>query len=61
MARLFGVRLYYATAASLCLVAASTLLVGATFAAASTWRVLPGLGAALALWATGAKLLADTK
>ncbi|MDQ1507561.1 MAG: hypothetical protein QOD57_5288 [Actinomycetota bacterium] len=59
LARLFDVPLYYATAAGLCLVAAITMILGATGAAA-LWRPLPGLGAALTLWATSLGLLLTT-
>jgi len=57
LARLFRVPLYYATAAALCLVAATTMILGVTGAPASLWQVLPGFGAALALWATSASAL----
>lgn len=57
LARLFRVRLYYGTAVALCMVAAATLILGATGAPAPLWHLLPGFGAALALWATGAGLL----
>ncbi|MEA2973246.1 MAG: hypothetical protein QOG82_1704 [Actinomycetota bacterium] len=60
LARLFGLGLYYATAVALCLVAALTMFLGATGASESLWRLLPGLGTALVLWATGARLLATT-
>ena len=57
LARLFRVRLYYATGAALCLVAATTMILGAAGAPAQLWQLLPGFGAALALWATSAGLL----
>ena len=60
LARLFRVGLYYATAAALCLAAGATMVLGAAGAPASLWRLLPGFGAALALWATGARLLVTT-
>lgn len=60
LARLFSVQLYYATAVALCLVAASTMILGATGSPAPLWQLLPGFGAALALWATSARLLVAT-
>jgi hypothetical protein len=60
LARMFGVPLYYATAAALCLVAATTMALGAAGAPVSLWRLLPGFGAALALWTTGARLRIST-
>lgn len=60
LARLFSVPLYYATAAALCLVAATTMILGATGVAA-LWRPLPGFGAALVLWATSLGLLVTTR
>ncbi len=60
LARLFNVPLYYATAGALCLVAATTVIVGAFGGPESVWQLLPGFGAALALWITGARLLAGT-
>jgi len=58
LARLFRLPIYYATAAGLCLVAVTTMLLGAAGAAGSLWQLLPGFGAALVLWVTGARLLA---
>jgi hypothetical protein len=60
LARLFSVPLYYATASALCLVAGSTMILGASGAPTSLWRLLPGFGAALVLWSTSAGLLATT-
>jgi hypothetical protein len=74
LARLFSVRMYYATARGgpgvlqqgrrgalgLSLVAASTMSLGATGAPPSLWQLLPGFGTALVLWATIAHLLATT-
>jgi hypothetical protein len=60
LARLFSVPLYYATASALCLVAGSTMNLGASGAQTSLWQLLPGFGAALVLWATSAGLLATT-
>jgi hypothetical protein len=57
LARLFAVRLYDATAAGLCLVAATTLAIGAAGASESVWHLVPGLGAAAVLWATSGRLL----
>jgi hypothetical protein len=56
LGRMFRVPLYYATAAALCLVAATTLAISPAHAA-PLWHLLPGFGAALTLWATGAGLL----
>ena len=58
LARLFRVPLYYATAAALCLLAATTMVLGAAGAPEALWQLLPGFGVALVLWATGAMLLA---
>jgi len=60
LARLFRVPLYYATAAALCLVAATTMVLGAAGAPEALWQLMPGLGVALVLWATGATLLATS-
>jgi len=60
LAGLFRVPLYYATAAALCLVAATTMVLGAAGAADALWQPLPGFGVALVLWATGARLLATS-
>ncbi|MDQ1394428.1 MAG: hypothetical protein QOF30_3405 [Acidimicrobiaceae bacterium] len=60
LARLFGVALYYATAVALCLAAMSTVILGAAGAPGAIWQLLPGFGAALALWATSAALLVTT-
>jgi hypothetical protein len=57
LARLFKIRLYDATAVALCGVAVATMLAGAAGAPVVLWRLLPGFGAALALWATSARLL----
>jgi len=60
LARLFRVPLYYATAAALCLVATTTMALGVAGAPEALWQLLPGIGIALALWATGATLLATS-
>ncbi len=60
LARLFSLQLYYATAMALCLVAVITMILGATGSPASLWQLVPGFGAALALWATSARLLVAT-
>ena len=60
LARMFRVRLYHATAAAMCLAAGATFVLGAAGAPASVWRLVPGFGAALTLWVTGARLLATT-
>ena len=60
LARMFGLGLYNVTAAALCLVAAVTMVLGATGGSPALWRLLPGFGTALVLWATGARLLATT-
>ena len=56
----FSLQLYYATAVALCLVAVITMILGATGSPASLWQLVPGFGAALALWATSARLLVAT-
>ena len=60
LARLFSLQLYYATAMALCLVAVITMILGATGSPASLWQLVRGFGAALALWATSARLLVAT-
>jgi hypothetical protein len=60
LARLFRVRLYYAAAAALCTVAGATMLFGAVGAPKLLLQLLPAFGAALGLWATGARLLVTT-
>lgn len=60
LARLFRVRVYYASAVGLCAMAVLTLVVGAVGAPAVLWRLVPGFGAALVLWATSARLLVTT-
>lgn len=57
LARLFRVRVFYASAVGMCAIAAVTMVVGVAGAPAVLWRLLPGFGAALALWATSARLL----
>lgn len=57
LARLFRFGLYHATAVTLLLVAGVTMLLGAAGTPPQLWQLLPGFGAALALWATGARLL----
>ncbi|MGI8777357.1 MAG: hypothetical protein ACR2LJ_08215 [Acidimicrobiales bacterium] len=57
LARLFKVRVYDATAVALCGVAAATMIMGVAGAPVALWRLLPGFGAALALWATSARML----
>jgi hypothetical protein len=61
LARLFSVQRYYATAAALCLAAVATMILGAAGAPPAAWQLLPGFGAALALWATSAALLLSTR
>ena len=60
LARLFRAPLYYATGGALCLVAATTIITGALGGPEAAWQLLPGFGAAFALWATGARLLTST-
>jgi len=57
LARLFDLRVYDATAVALCAVAAATMIMGVAGAPVVLWQLLPGFGAALALWATSARLL----
>ena len=57
LAGLFGVPLYCVTGAALCLVAIATMTLGAVGAPTSLWQLVPGLGAAVALWTTGIGLL----
>lgn len=60
LARLFRVPVYNATAGALCVAAATTIVVGALGGPEAAWQLLPGFGAAFALWATGARLLTST-
>ena len=58
LASLFRVSLYHATGAGLCLVAVVTPLVASPLGAQTVaWQVVPGLGAAVTLWATSAVLV----
>ena len=58
LASLFRVPLYHATGAGLCLVAVVTPLVASPLGAQTVaWQVVPGLGAAVILWATSAILV----
>ncbi len=57
LARLFRVRVFDATAVALCGVATTTMIMGVAGGPVLLWRLLPGFGAALALWATSARLL----
>lgn len=61
LARLFRVPLYYATGGALCLVATTTIVIGAIGGSETAVQLVPGVGAALSLWATGAKLLSSTR
>lgn len=61
LAAMFAVRLYLGTAVALCLVAATTvILVSATAAPEWLWLAVPGFGAAVSLWVTGALLIRDS-
>ncbi|MFI5694594.1 hypothetical protein ACIA58_22265 [Kribbella sp. NPDC051586] len=55
LARLFGVRAYYATAAVMCLLTVLTFILAPSNPA--LWTVLPGIGAAITLYATCLTLL----
>lgn len=58
LATLFRVPLYHATGAALCSVAVATPLVAAPLGAqTAAWQVVPGVGAAVILWATSAVLV----
>ncbi|MFD3401276.1 hypothetical protein ACFWUU_11385 [Kribbella sp. NPDC058693] len=56
LAQLFGVRAYYVTAAVMCLLAVLTFVLAPSTPA--LWTVLPGVGAAITLYATCIALLA---
>jgi len=60
LARLFRVRVFYASSVTLCAIAVITVVVGMAGAPVVLWRLVPGFGAALALWATSARLLVTT-
>ncbi|MFD2078404.1 hypothetical protein SAMN05421678_11454 [Actinopolymorpha cephalotaxi] len=55
--RLFGVRLYDATGLAMCVTAIATAIVAPLSGNTALWTLLPGLGAAFTLYATGALLL----
>jgi hypothetical protein len=57
LARMFNLRLYHVTGAALCAVGLVTLLLASLTGSSALWTMLPGLGSALTLFATGALLL----
>lgn len=61
LAAMFHLRLYYGTAGALVLVGVATMVIlPLTGVRSSLWNVLPGLGAAVSLWVTGALLAAGS-
>jgi hypothetical protein len=61
LARTFSMPSYYATGAALCLVTVATVVAAALGAPASVWHLVPGLGAAICLWATGAAVVVASR
>ena len=57
LARLFHVPAYYVTAGALCLIAIATFAIAPATSTAALWTLLPGIGAALVLYATCGVLL----
>ncbi|MGH3088897.1 MAG: hypothetical protein ACRDSJ_16465 [Rubrobacteraceae bacterium] len=57
LASIFRLPLYHASGALLCAVAALAPIPALVFDARAAWFVIPGLGCALVLWATGAVLV----
>ncbi|QIQ04185.1 hypothetical protein [Streptomyces liangshanensis] len=57
LAGLFGVRFYHLTGAALCLFAVAALLLAPLTSTPALWTLLPGLGSALTLYATAARLV----
>ncbi len=57
LARLFHVAAYYVTAGALCLIAIATFAIAPSTSTAALWTLLPGIGAALVLYATCGVLL----
>lgn len=55
--RLFAVPLYDATGLTLCVIAIATVIVAPLSGNPALWTLLPGVGAAITLYATGALLL----
>jgi len=56
-ARLFHVPAYCVTAGALCLIAIATFAIAPSTSTAALWTLLPGIGAALVLYATCGVLL----
>jgi len=59
LAGLFHVPLYNATGVALCVIAVATIVLAPVTGTAALWTTLPGIGAALALYATCAVLVRD--
>jgi hypothetical protein len=57
LGRLFHVPVYYVTAAALCLIAVATFAIAPATSTEALWTLLPGIGAALVLYATCGVLL----
>ncbi len=57
LARLFHVPAYYGTASALCLIAIATFAIAPSTSTPALWTLLPGIGAALVLYATCGVLL----
>ncbi|MET9022460.1 hypothetical protein ABZV93_21020 [Actinopolymorpha sp. NPDC004070] len=55
--RLFGVRLYDATGLAMCAIAVATAIAAPLSGNTALWTLLPGVGAAITLYATAALLL----
>ena len=61
LARLFHVRLYDVSGGALCLLGLATVVLAPLTGVAALWTALPGLGAALTLYATCARLLSGAR
>ncbi len=57
LGRLFHVPAYYVTAGALCLIAVATFAIASATSTEALWTLLPGVGAALVLYATCGVLL----
>ncbi|HEY7177394.1 MAG TPA: hypothetical protein VH442_20955 [Micromonosporaceae bacterium] len=61
LARLFYLRAYYVTGAALCLISIVTFVLAPATSNAALWTLIPGVGAAIVLYATCAALLSESR
>ncbi|GAA5199315.1 hypothetical protein GCM10023322_74670 [Rugosimonospora acidiphila] len=59
LARLFAVRIYWLSGAALCVLGLATLVLAPLTSTPTLWTALPGLGAAVVLYATCVQLLRE--